>query len=382
MFISLLPVDILYTAFYCMGMKAAMLSTGCQRTGMSRLHVYVSYPLTEWPKHSTIPVNQTYRTHNYLYRVVRNMIDILTAGEILVEIMRKERDVSLWVQGDFNGPYPSGAVAIFIDQVALLGHSAAIAGAVGDDDFGHRTRMRLSVDGVDVSYVQVLKEATTAVAFVSYTSQGDRTFIYHIANAAAGLFENPPEEKLKKVKLFHVMGCSLMASKRMRDRINSIAEQVKASGGLVSFDPNIRVELLGEEKLEDVIGRVMDLTDILMPGETELLSITGKNTTMDAAEHLLSGNMKALVIKRGKEGALYMDDREQIEFKPFVIDEVDPTGAGDAFDAGFLCGYLEGLSKEQCLRLGSGCGALNASYFGPMEGVFPRSYVERFMSTR
>jgi len=253
---------------------------------------------------------------------------------------------------------------------------------VGDDDFGHRTRLRLHADGVDVSFVQVLKEASTAVAFVSYTSQGDRTFIYHIANAAAGFFENPPERELKRVKLFHVMGCSLMAGKRMRGQINTIAEQVKAGGGTVSFDPNIRVELLKEEKLEDVIGTVMDLTDILLPGERELLSITGKSTTQEAAEHVLSQNTKALVIKKGKEGALYMDGKEQIEVKPFAIDEVDPTGAGDAFDAGFLCGYLEGLSPKECLRLGSGCGALNASYFGPMEGVFQRSYVERFLRDR
>jgi len=310
------------------------------------------------------------------------MPDILTAGEILVEIMRKERDVSLWVQGDFSGPYPSGAVAIFIDQAALLGHSAGIVGAVGDDGFGHRTRMRLHADGVDVSCIQVLKEATTAVAFVSYTSSGDRTFIYHIANAAAGLFENPPERELQGVKLFHVMGCSLMAGKRMREQINRIAEQVKAGGGLVSFDPNIRVELLKEEKLEDVIGTMMGLTDILLPGEKELLSITEKGSIQEAAEHLLSQNKKALVIKKGKEGALYMDGREQIEVKTFAINEVDPTGAGDAFDAGFLCGYLEGLSPEECLRLGSACGALNASYFGPMEGVFHRSYVERFLRGR
>jgi sugar/nucleoside kinase (ribokinase family) len=64
------------------------------------------------------------------------------------------------------------------------------------------------------------------------------------------------------------------------------------------------------------------------------------------------------------------------------IDEVDPTGAGDAFDAGFLCGYLENLSPERCLRLGNGCGALNASYFGPMEGAFHRRYVEYFLSKK
>jgi len=307
------------------------------------------------------------------------MVEILTAGEILVEIMRKERDVPLWVQGDFSGPYPSGAPAIFIDQAALLGHSAAIVGAVGDDGFGQRTVRRLHADGVDVSYIQVLGDATTAVAFVSYTSAGDRTFIYHIPNAAAGLFDMPPEEKLRGVKIFHVMGCSLMANMRVREIINRIAEQVKSGGGLVSFDPNIRVELLGDENLDDVIGTVLGLSDILLPGERELLSITGVSSVDEAAESLFKKDTKALVVKKGKEGVLYLDPTQRMEFRPFAIEEADPTGAGDAFDAGFLCGYLEGLEPEACLRLGSACGALNASYFGPMEGAFHREYVEYFI---
>jgi sugar/nucleoside kinase (ribokinase family) len=308
------------------------------------------------------------------------MVEILTAGEILVEIMRKERDIPLWIQGDFSGPYPSGAPAIFIDQAALLGHSAAIVGAVGKDGFGLRTIRRLDSDGVDASYVQVLDDATTAVAFVSYDSSGERTFIYHIPNAAAGLFELPPEEKLRGVKLFHVMGCSLMSSRRVRDRINDIAQRVKSAGGIVSFDPNIRVELLGEESLDEVIGTVLGLSDILLPGQRELLSISGASTLEEAAESLFRRGVRTLVVKRGKEGALYRDQTRQVEMKPFAVREVDPTGAGDAFDAGFLSGYLEGLEPDACLRLGSACGALNASYFGPMEGVFHRAYVEYFIS--
>jgi sugar/nucleoside kinase (ribokinase family) len=170
-----------------------------------------------------------------------------------------------------------------------------------------------------------------------------------------------------------------MAGTHIRGIINRIAEEVKSGGGLVSFDPNIRVELLGEEVLEDVIGTVLSLADILLPGERELLDITGTSAIDEGAEQLLAGNARALVVKRGGEGALYIDDVRRIEMKPFSIQEVDPTGAGDAFDAGFLCGYLEGLDPEPCLRLANGCGALNASYFGPMEGAFHRQYVEHFL---
>ncbi len=293
--------------------------------------------------------------------------------------MRTERDMPLGVQGYFSGPYPSGAPAIFIDQVALLGHTAGIVGGVGDDEFGHRILRRLKIDGVDVSYVSINREVSTAVAFVSYNSAGERAFIYHIGRAAAGFFEVPKIHYLEDVRLFHVMGCSLMASRKVRTRINQIAEKVKHQGGLVSFDPNIRIELLRDEKLDDVIGTILDCTDILLPGEKELLSITGKPTPEESISSLLSLGGQCIVLKRGKRGAQYYTGKIPIEAKSFSVEEVDPTGAGDAFDAGFLCGWLEGRDPGECLELAAACGALNASFFGPMEGVFHRSYVDYFV---
>jgi sugar/nucleoside kinase (ribokinase family) len=307
------------------------------------------------------------------------MPEVLTSGEVLVEIMRKDLDVPLGVPGGFFGPFPSGAPAIFIDQVACLGHTAAIVGSVGRDEFGDAVVKRLDIDGVDVSYLRTLEDQVTAVAFVSYRTNGSRKFIYHIPHAAAGHVEMPPPGRLKGVNLFHVMGCSLMVNAGMRGVINAVAREVKKNGGLVSFDPNIRVELLGNERLEDVIGTVFGMCDILLPGEKELLDVTGKPSAADAVRGLLDRGVKAVVIKRGKEGARFVDGSRDIHADAIPVDEVDPTGAGDAFDAGFVCGYLEGLPPEKCLALANACGALNASHFGPMEGVFPRNYVERFL---
>jgi sugar/nucleoside kinase (ribokinase family) len=307
------------------------------------------------------------------------MPEVLTVGEVLVEIMRKDLDVPLGVPGGFFGPFPSGAPAIFIDQAACLGHTAAIVGSVGKDEFGDTIAKRLDIDGVDVSYLRTLEEQVTAVAFVSYRRNGSRKFIYHIPYAAAGHVEMPPAGRLKGVKLFHVMGCSLMVNAGMRSVVNGVAREVKKNGGLVSFDPNIRVELLRNERLEDVIGAVFGMCDILLPGEKELLDITGKSSAKEAVRSLLDRGVKAVVIKRGKEGARFVDGARDILAAAIPVKEVDPTGAGDAFDAGFVCGYLEGLPPERCLALANACGALNASHFGPMEGVFPRSYVERFL---
>ena len=68
-----------------------------------------------------------------------------------------------------------------------------------------------------------------------------------------------------------------------------------------------------------------------------------------------------------------------VEVPAYLVDEVDPTGAGDSFDAGFLCGLLEGLSLKGCAEVASAAGALNAGAFGPMEGRITRANVAQVM---
>ncbi len=78
------------------------------------------------------------------------MPSIWTMGEILVEIMRPYgRGCRSTGSGEFLGPFPSGAPAIFIDTVARLGHAAGIIGGVGADDFRRCVLDRLQADGVD-----------------------------------------------------------------------------------------------------------------------------------------------------------------------------------------------------------------------------------------
>ncbi|MBZ0124112.1 MAG: sugar kinase, partial [Roseovarius sp.] len=113
------------------------------------------------------------------------MSDIWTMGEILVEIMRPEVDMPLNEPGQFLGPFPSGAPAIFIDAVARLGHSAGIIGGVGQDGFGDNCLTRLRSDGVNCAFVNVVPHRSTAVAFVSYFRDGSRKFIYHIDGTPA-----------------------------------------------------------------------------------------------------------------------------------------------------------------------------------------------------
>ena len=170
---------------------------------------------------------------------------IVTIGEILVEIMAAEVGQSFRAPGRLVGPFPSGAPAIFIDQVARLGQDARIIGCVGDDDFGWLNVERLRRDGVDTSAITVLKQAVTGSAFVTYDVTGERRFIFNITNSASALLSashvSPP--LLEDCTHLHVMGSSLF-SPGIREATAKAIDIVTGRGGRVSFDPNIRRELL------------------------------------------------------------------------------------------------------------------------------------------
>jgi sugar/nucleoside kinase (ribokinase family) len=314
--------------------------------------------------------------------VEASLIEILTIGEMLVEIMRPRAGMPLHEAGEFLGPYPSGAPVIFIDTVARLGHASAMIGAVGEDDFGRCLTERLHADGVDLKYVQTLPHRATAVAFVTYFEDGSRKFIFHIDGTPAVMARFSADAASERPRYFHVMGCSLMAKDSFRAEIFKAVKHFYALGTRISFDPNIRPELLGERSLIEVTGPVLERAAILIPGEAELRHIGGDEEIDRSIEKLFRNpTLELIALKRGRNGARIYTRQTMIETPAYRVTEVDPTGAGDCFDAGFLCGLLEGRPLAECGRIAAAAGALNASAFGPMEGkISPESVWELMQS--
>jgi tagatose kinase len=295
--------------------------------------------------------------------------EIWTMGELLVEIMRPHADMSLRTAGEFLGPYPSGAPAIFIDTVARLGHGAGIAGAVGNDDFGRCLLDRLGKDGVDCRFVATVDGIATGVAFVSYRSDGSRQFIFHIGNAAAGAAKAPDASRIPTPRFFHVMGCSLLASETFRGEILKAVTAFADRGAKISFDPNLRVELLGPRGLDEVVRPVLERCAVLQPGVDELKLLAGEATVDGAVRRLFANpRLEVIALKRGAQGCTIFTRERSFDLGVYAVEPVDPTGAGDAFDAGILCGLLEGRPLDECARLASAAAALNTAAFGPMEG--------------
>jgi sugar/nucleoside kinase (ribokinase family) len=132
---------------------------------------------------------------------------VLTVGEVLVEIVATTKGDGFREPQPLVGPFPSGAPAIFIDQVGRLGTPAAIVSRVGDDDFGRLNLDRLAADGVDVSGIEVAKGEATGSAFVRYRPDGSRAFVYNIAHSATGTLTLTPaaEALMESSDHMHVM---------------------------------------------------------------------------------------------------------------------------------------------------------------------------------
>lgn len=306
------------------------------------------------------------------------MPEVITVGEILVEIMRKKRGIPFNKPADFIGPFPSGAPAIFADAVAKLGMSSGIVGGVGGDGFGDCVLDRLEQDGVDTSHIEQSDSLSTGVAFVSYFLDDSRKFIYHMGNSAAGIVspKHIDETYVRDASVIHFNGSSLTMNKSMRETCYKAAEIASEAGLTISLDPNLREELGSIERANKFLAPIVESATLLTPTEEELEVVTGCEDEVAGAQQLLDDGAEIVAIKKGAEGATIYTSDQMENFDAVDVYEVDPTGAGDAFSAAIVVGYLEGMSLETLGRFANATGGTATSMKGPMEGLPPRKEID------
>jgi len=309
---------------------------------------------------------------------------VVSLGEILVEIMRKEKDVPHTVPGIYVGPLPSGAPVIFVDAVSRLGVSAGFIGIVGKDDFGKMLLDRLKSDRVDISQIRVLDDYTTGIAFNMYFSNGERRFVFHLRYSAAGQLSpnDIDDEYIARSKVLHVMGSSIAVSKTSMEAVYKAVEIAYENDLIISFDPNLRPELLSVEKIREICKPVLKKSRIVLPSGGEAYTLTGEKDLLEAGKKLLKEGVEIVGIKNGSKGSLIFSEDSILNVPAFKVEEVDPTGAGDMYDAAFIVGYMK---KWPLLKIGefaNAVGAIKVTKFGPMEGPKNIDEVYNFIKER
>ncbi len=311
------------------------------------------------------------------------MKKIITIGEILVEIMATEPGHGFRAAIPLIGPFASGAPAIFIDQVARLGQPCGMVSCVGDDDFGRLNLERLAGDGVDVSAIAVHPTLPTGSAFVRYRPDGERDFVFNIRHSASGELglTAAAETLIAGAGHLHVMGSSLVSDGIVRT-VRTAIDRIKGKGGTVSFDPNIRKEMLALPGLRAALTHALARCDLFLPSGPEIFLFSEATDERAAIRDLLDRGVPAIAVKRGAAGASFHSAAGDVFVAGFAVEEVDPTGAGDCFGAAFVTGWLRGLAPEAALRLANACGARAVAVRGPMEGASTMAEAQAFLASR
>lgn len=307
--------------------------------------------------------------------------EVISIGTMLVEIMRVKLDAPLdEVGGLFAGPFPSGDPAIYIDTVARLERAAGYLGAVGQDAFGRCMLDRFARDGVDFTCGKILPDRATGVAFVAYANDGSRSFIFHWRDAAAGQLspEQVQPAYFSRATWLHLTGSTLSINESSRAACMRALE-VLPPGARVSFDPNIRPEVLTVEQIRDLCRPVLDRADVFLPSAGEAALFTGADTD-EAGCRMLADTGKLVVLKQGGRGCRIFSRDADIQVPGFMVDEIDPTGAGDAFSGAFTVAMLDGLALPEAGRFANAVGALSVTKRGPMEGIPTRQEVLAFLA--
>lgn len=310
---------------------------------------------------------------------------IISLGELLVEMMRTEVNVPHGKIGrNYKGPYPSGAPAIYIDSAARMGKSMGLTtgfiGVVGKDEFGSCIIEKLKIDGVDVSQIRIENDKTTGIAFNQYNSDGSRKFIFAPGAAGDTSITDIDESFFQDVKNLHIMGSALSISETSREACYHAIKIAKKQepNVIISFDPNLRPEMLSIEKILNICKPVLERTKILLPSGEEAEMLAGVKGEEAACKKLLNMGPEIILLKQGKMGCtLFTRDLENgIEIKGFKANEIDPTGAGDSFGGAFIVAYLAGWQLEEAAKFANAVGALKVEFFGPMPNTSYQEVLE------
>lgn len=303
---------------------------------------------------------------------------IAAVGEILVEFVSHSPNCGLSTVGDYSGPYPSGAPAIFLDQAARMGSATEMVGGVGDDGFGRAVIDRLKDDNVGTRGVTVNPDRSTGVAFVSYYDDGNRDFIFHLTNTAADHFDTQETLFDPAQTILHVSAASL-GNARMRDMIMATMRNVSDGGGHISCDPNARPELMRDDAVRGALAEVMDRSTYLLPSTSDLEFLFPDMSEDAAIDHLLTAKAEVIAIKRGGAGVTVVGGGARHDFAGHRVNEVDPTGAGDCFGGTFVSLLAQGATLHDAGVQANAAGALAVTRRGPMEGNSSPTEIASFL---
>lgn len=267
-----------------------------------------------------------------------------------------------------------GSAANVAVDVAKLGLRGGIAALIGDDPLGQFVRDSLQRERVNCDHLAVTASAQTASTLIVNVQGEDRRFIHAVGANAEFTGETLTREVLREFRILCVGGFGLnpqLSGAHVR-RVFRIARELGVTTVLdvVISDPAPAWEMLQE---------VLPETDLFLPNQDEGRLILGLDDPQEQARRFSSAGAKTVIVTRGSRGSILFDGHQMWEATAFPVDQVDGTGGGDAFVAGYVYGLLKSASPTACLAYGAAMGASCVRAAGATTSVFRREELEEYV---
>ena len=256
-----------------------------------------------------------------------------------------------------------GSASIMAAGAARLGLRVALVGVVGGDRFGRLMLAELADLGIDVDWCRTAADRPTG-ATVVLTRGDDRAILTALGTIADLVADDVPEPLLARARHLHIASYFLLDGLR-RDAMR-LVERAHAAGATVSVDPNWDPTGAWDGGLPALLPAL----DVFLPNAAEARYLAGEADALAAARALAADAGRPLVVvKLGADGAVAVGaDGTEARAPGYPVSAVDTTGAGDAFDAAFVAGYVGGLDVPAALDRAVVAGALSTLVAGGTSG--------------
>jgi sugar/nucleoside kinase (ribokinase family) len=209
---------------------------------------------------------------------------------------------------------------------------------IGEDFFGNFIIDDLKKRNIDFSSIIVSSEYPTGVAFCAIT-ESERTFFAFRKNAAdIHILQKDIKHIDLSAAFAFIGGVSIVEGKETYKTTLNLVKELKQAGTKIFFDPNIRKF---NKEISSRIVEMIKYTDVLLPGEPELKMIMQRNSVINNIKDIFDIGPKEIWWKMGNKGSKYVSPNKTIFFPSLKVKAVDTTGAGDAYNAYIIRGYLK-----------------------------------------
>lgn len=290
------------------------------------------------------------------------------AGEILA-VFLAETDVPLGESIQFTRTF-AGAESNTAIGLSRAGVATTFLGRVGSDAFGRAAIRHLRGEGVDVSHVRSDPKAPTAMLARSVSSSSIEV-IYGRRGSAGGHFgpTDVPAAAFEEVDLLHFSGITPMLSEHATEACLLACDLARAAGAAISFDPNLRLRMAPVPAWRAGLAPFFRVAEVVLTGADEAVTLTQATSWRSAGEQLHQICGAVVVVKDGARGASAFDGTGWHSAPAVEVRAVDPVGAGDAFNAGFLTAWLQSRDLQQALTNGTRSGAMSVGARGDTTGI-------------